>query len=82
MFHSRDLVVRVTPETDLVAIFACGVCDSTVERPKPRPCPAPTKPQCQAPSVKPPKNPKKRMAGEDDPELSSLRVQLRASLLR
>jgi hypothetical protein len=78
-FDSRDLIVSVTPETDLPAIYACQVCDSTAERPKPRPCPPPTKP-CPAPSVKPPKNPKKRAAEHDEMELSLLRVQLRDSL--
>lgn len=75
-FDSRDLIARVTPETDLPAIYACKVCDSTAQQP--RPCPAPTKPQCQAPSVKPPK---KRQA-ETEMELSLLRGQLRDSLGR
>lgn len=79
-FDSRDLIARVTPESNLPAIYACKVCDSTAPRPNnPRPCPAPSQP-CPAPSVKQP-NPKKRLAGQDDPELSLLRVQLRASLL-
>jgi hypothetical protein len=80
-FDSRDLIARVTPETNLPAIYACKVCDSTAPRPNnPRPCPAPSQP-CPAPSAKPPKTPKKRVAGQDDPELSLLRGQLRASLL-
>lgn len=80
-FDSRDLIARVTPETDLPAIYACKVCDSTAQRPNdPRPCPAPSKPQCQAPSVKPPKNPKKRQAELEAMELSLLRGQLRDSL--
>lgn len=80
-FDSRDLIARVTPGTDLPAIYACKVCDSTAPRPNnPRPCPAPSQP-CPAPSAKQPKTPKKRVAGQDDPELSSLRLQLRASLL-
>ncbi|HJX29320.1 MAG TPA: hypothetical protein VJ885_15530 [Thermoanaerobaculia bacterium] len=81
-FDSRDLIAIVTPETDLPAIYACKICDSTAQRPNnPRPCPAPSSPQCQAPSVKPPKNPKKRVA-EAEMELSLLRGQLRDSLGR
>lgn len=74
-FDSRDLIARVTPETDLPAIYACKVCDSTAQQP--RPCPPPTKPQCQAPSVKPPK---KRQAELEAMELSLLRGQLQDSL--
>lgn len=79
MFDSRDLAVRVSPETDLPAIYACQVCDSTIGKPAPRPapCPPPTKPQCQAPSVK---TPKKRAAELEAMELSLLRGQLRDSL--
>ena len=76
-FDSRDLTVRLVPGHDAPGLLACNVCDSTPGAPKPA-CPSPSKPQCPKPSVK---TPKKRV-GQDDPELSSLRVQLRDSLLR
>jgi hypothetical protein len=78
-FDSRDLIVRVTPETGLPAIYACQVCDSTAGKPRPQPAPCPAPSRCQDLSVEPPA---KRAAELGATGLSLLRGQLRDSLSR
>lgn len=76
-FDSRDLTVRLVPGKDGPGLLACNVCDSTPGAPKPN-CPAPSKPQCQGASVKPPK----KRAEMEALDLAALRGQLRETLHR
>lgn len=72
-FDARDLMVPLVPDNERPGLFACNVCNSTANQPKPN-CPPPSKP-CPAPS-KPPKGPKKR-AELEALDLALLRNQLR-----
>jgi len=78
-FDARDLTVRLVPGSEGPGLLACNVCDSTPGAPKPA-CPAPSKPQCQGASAKPPKGPKKRSADLEALDLAALRSQLRETL--